>query len=230
MAEKWNFTYEFIDAKQNWGTYMNETWTGTVRLLMDGHVDVGMCAMSSTHSRSMVVDFSSYILMSPIAFILQHPKSLTNNKNILIQPFTWQLWLAICISFKIVWILIKFIHVKRIYHRLDDDVSMKLCAIFLRQPINFSRSKSTKIRILYLSLMITMIVLTTYYCGSYFSILNLSQYESSIDTVNDLLKAVGKQNSFHVQTIKFSSIMNLVMHSRQGPYYWLGENIRRLVS
>ncbi|OTF73536.1 hypothetical protein BLA29_006986, partial [Euroglyphus maynei] len=53
LSVKWNFTYEFINAGQNWGTYKNHTWTGTVGLLMDGQADVGMCATSMTYSRSM---------------------------------------------------------------------------------------------------------------------------------------------------------------------------------
>lgn len=224
MAKKWNFTYEFVNSGQDWGTYKNQTWTGTVRLLMDGYADVGTCAMSTTFLRHKVIDFSFYIFMDHIAFILQHPKTSTN-KNILIQPFRWELWLAIWFSFIIVWILIKFI-TKQIYNRSIENVTMKLCAISLRQTVNFSSQQSTPIRILYMGLMIAMSVLTPYYCGSYFAILNISEYDLPIDTIENLVKALS-ENSVYAQTIKLSSLMDLAMNSRRGPYYWLGMNIRR---
>lgn len=35
MAEKFNFHPKFIDAKQNWGKFVNGTWTGSVAYLVN---------------------------------------------------------------------------------------------------------------------------------------------------------------------------------------------------
>ncbi|OTF70152.1 cell cycle checkpoint control protein RAD9A-like protein, partial [Euroglyphus maynei] len=106
---------------------------------------------------------------------------------------------------------------------------MKLCAICLRQAVNFRHTRrSTPIRILYIGLMISMIVLTTFYCASYFTILNLKHYDNPIDTIEDLIKVL-RDNTFIGQTLKLSSLIDLAMNARHGPYYWLGINMRRSV-
>lgn len=146
LAKRWNFSYQFIDSQQDWGTFENNIWTGSIGLIKNKTVDMGMCGISHTYSRSLIVDFSFITFIDSIGFLTKFPEKLSR-KWLLFQSFPLQNWITILLSYIFVWIFLYLIDCK-IYPWLrmnryqssrskkkkkNLSISLKLTAIYLNR-------------------------------------------------------------------------------------------------
>nr|XP_027200936.1 uncharacterized protein LOC113794968 [Dermatophagoides pteronyssinus] len=88
MAEKFNFHPKFIDAKQNWGKFVNGTWTGSVAYLVNETGDLAMGSISVLYERLKFIEYSDVYLIDEVGFISRIPK-LKTREWLVIEPFTW---------------------------------------------------------------------------------------------------------------------------------------------
>lgn len=152
LAQRWNFRYQLVDSQQNWGTFVNDSWTGSIALIRNNLVDMGICGISQTYLRNLAVDYSFFITIDKIGFLSQFP-SKSSRKWLLFQSFPWQNWLAILISYILIWIFLHLYYCKicplllmnHHHHRSRSKenlpISMKLCAIYLNRGLNFFLEK-----------------------------------------------------------------------------------------
>ena len=71
-------------------------------------VDFGICGVSHTYHRSKVVDFTFITGMEEMAFISRGP-IVKSQKWIILQPFLFELWLALLVSTVVIWAILRWL-------------------------------------------------------------------------------------------------------------------------
>ncbi|XP_067682751.1 glutamate receptor ionotropic, kainate 5-like [Haliotis asinina] len=71
LAKQLNFSYRLVEPKdKEWGRILNGSWTGLVKLLSNGEVDMIVAPMTMTESRATVIDFTVPYFYANSALIL----------------------------------------------------------------------------------------------------------------------------------------------------------------
>lgn len=196
-----------------------------------------MCELSYTEERYSVVDFTKYTFISQITFISQSPGRIMNNW--ISQSLGNSIWLLNLTSFLFTLLSIYAIQIvlqKTVYEKVKMQkislsfITWKLLAIYFRQQINLKTMLKCplQIRLIYSFWLISAFLLSSFLCYSFYSILAVPKFASPIDTVEDLLAAIGDDSHFII-TKDQSSMLNSYLYSKpENPiHYAIGQHINR---
>ncbi|XP_046553261.1 glutamate receptor ionotropic, kainate 3-like [Haliotis rubra] len=100
LAKQLNFSYVLVEPEdKEWSRILNGSWTGLVKLLTDGDVDMIVAPMAVTESRNTVIDFTVpyFYVHSALIFKKQDPN--TNKWLTLLSLFRYEVLVCIFVSF-----------------------------------------------------------------------------------------------------------------------------------
>ena len=89
LAAKLNFTPNFVvDYSANLGSMQTDgTWTGMLKQIVDGNVDIGANGYWKTYDRVKVVHFTFPFNLKEISMLTK--KTDEDHKYLFLAPFTW---------------------------------------------------------------------------------------------------------------------------------------------
>ncbi|XP_067682757.1 glutamate receptor ionotropic, kainate 3-like [Haliotis asinina] len=125
LAKQLNFSYNLVEPEdREWSRILNGSWTGLVKLLVGGNVDMVVAPFTMTHSRAAVVDFTVPYFYSNLALILGRQDPNTNKWLTLLYLFRYEVLVCILVSL-IVSTVILFVmeEVKPVRLQTDDRPS-----------------------------------------------------------------------------------------------------------
>lgn len=98
LAKYLKFKMELIPSFDGyWGSLVNGSWNGMVRMVMDGRADIGMSPFTMTSLRETVIDFTSSYKNDYLTFVSPLSELLSKWKALL-MPFTIAVWVALLIA------------------------------------------------------------------------------------------------------------------------------------
>ncbi|KAJ6221499.1 hypothetical protein RDWZM_000044 [Blomia tropicalis] len=226
MSKYFRFRYKLIDSHLDWGMKLpNGEWTGTTGLVVNDSAQLGMCSISYSSKRNMVIDFGTPMLVNELSIVSHLPKMI-NNDWLMLKPFKFQVWLTLLISMSLLSIMLhRSFHQQYTFVRVGTD----LIGIYLKQGIMIVHKKIGHInRILLGSWIICTLILSTGYSSAFYSILTIPQYEKPIDSIDALIDAVDSQNYDLINVDKSLYTYHMIYATRENYiFYKLGQNINR---
>lgn len=187
LAEQFNFRFQLIDMGLDFGSKYQNKWNGVVGIVNKSMADFGMCGLSKTLDRLDLVQFSHYTQNEDLRLLTFAPRPV-ELPWIVFVPFTTLVWVLISLSILVLSILNYWVNRNSKTNSLIKII-LENFAITLRQSLalNFNHKSS---RIFFGFWMVFSVILSTGYIGVFHSILTLVEYEESIDSIEQLIKAL----------------------------------------
>ncbi|XP_067682760.1 glutamate receptor ionotropic, kainate 2-like [Haliotis asinina] len=99
LAKQLNFSYTLVEPPdREWSRVLNGSWTGLVKLLIDGEADVVVAPMSVSKSRASAIDFTVPYFYVQSALILSKQDPNTNKWLTLLSLFRYEVLVCILVS------------------------------------------------------------------------------------------------------------------------------------
>ncbi|XP_067682395.1 glutamate receptor ionotropic, kainate glr-3-like [Haliotis asinina] len=99
LAKQLNFSYTLVEPPdREWSRVLNGSWTGLVKLLIDGEADVVVAPMSVSESRASAIDFTVPFFYVQSALILSKQDPNTNKWLTLLSLFRYEVLVCILVS------------------------------------------------------------------------------------------------------------------------------------
>lgn len=185
---KLNFQVELIEMGRAFGLKgSNGSWNGVIGLLNRSQAHFGMCSLSNSYERGKAADFSHYTMIEDMTLFTYAPRPI-RHVWIMVTPFTPIGWFLIGLSI----LGLSVLH----YHYTGGLTSLgrivfEHYAIAIRQTFSlYSRVCGTRTRMLYFVWMVSGLILSTCYTGVFYSLLTVAEYEPTLDTSQQLIKAI----------------------------------------
>ncbi|XP_046920384.2 glutamate receptor-like [Dermatophagoides farinae] len=228
LSSKLNFHPKLIDAKQNWGKYVNGTWTGSVAYLINETSDLAMGSISVLHERIRFIEYSDIYIIEEVGFISRIPKLMTRDW-IVIEPFTWTVWFMIIISFLIISIILYIIS-NHIFRASGENLPFrliwsKLFAIVVNQQAHVLRTRMNKNRLIFICWIFGNMVLSILYSTQFYRFLALHQYDRPLRTNFDLIDAI-EIGTHDTITLEQSIVLEYGVNDSD-IFYVIGQNIQK---
>ena len=103
LIDKYDLEVEWIDEDGYWGSANEDgVFNGVVGKVGYGGADVGICIISYTMERNMLIDYSHGIGVDAMNWISKPPGKLPTSTNI-VRSFDYYGWAMIGISLLAVW-------------------------------------------------------------------------------------------------------------------------------
>ncbi|KAH9422612.1 hypothetical protein DERP_003289 [Dermatophagoides pteronyssinus] len=138
ISMQFNFTINLVDCDGIFGSKLtNNTWTGMIGKLINNEIDIGIGGIMMTYERFNSLNFLYPYTSDQLTFATIFPKTGINF-NLLIQPFSTQVWLCLLLSL----ILFIIFQELKIYFGYDDDDDDSLIIMTNRtgKKINYHRA------------------------------------------------------------------------------------------
>jgi glutamate receptor ionotropic, NMDA 2B len=95
LGNYFNFTWKLVHCGEKWGKLINGTWNGLIGKVVNGSADIALGELSATAEREKVVDFTMPYIHDEITFCMLSSKHRDPVKNVLINSFSYQIWILI---------------------------------------------------------------------------------------------------------------------------------------
>ncbi|KAJ6222831.1 hypothetical protein RDWZM_001376, partial [Blomia tropicalis] len=230
VENKFRFHSKLIDAEQKWGSKTNGTWNGIVGLIYKRVADIGLCGISNTPDRADEIDFTYNTAFEELTFFSQSPK-LMSKDLLLVMPFDTIVWLCNIGSFA----LITFIAYRiTLFHRSITSSTKSVHLLIdmfgstMGQSIKMDLKEIAQVRLLYIIWLFVMVVIETIYCGQYYSIMTVPEYDRAIDTLQDI-ERIAKKDHGYLLTAAHSSYLDSFLKAtpEDGILYEIGQHMIR---
>ncbi|CAH2107283.1 unnamed protein product [Euphydryas editha] len=178
-----NCTVEIVrDDEHQWGEiYNNLTGVGVIGNVFEDRADLGITALYSWYEEFVVMDFSAPFLRTGITCIAPSPRLLASWEMPLL-PFSLYMWIGLLFTF--IYASFALIIAKGF---VTDSVFLTTFGIMITQSHPESEFSSWRIRSVVGWMMMTGLVLDNAYGGGLASTFTVPKYESSIDTIQDVV-------------------------------------------
>ena len=211
LSKKMNFTYTSQRAYQ-WGSLINGTWNGMIRMLEQEEVDIAVTSHQVTKQRSTVVDYLPTLTHAPIRLYLRKPNDEIHI-NAVVKPFTSFSWLGVALMLFFVPILLAGM-VSCISDEFTKEFHLVQCYWFLTQTLTMH---STRVMpnlnshmIGFGSVMLAGIVIYYYWEAMLISYLAVRRTELPFKTMSDLAansnyKLLVGRGTSHLDQFRYSN-------------------------
>ncbi|XP_046568842.1 glutamate receptor ionotropic, kainate glr-3-like [Haliotis rubra] len=99
LAKQLNFSYTLVEPEdREWGLILNDSWTGLVKLLVNGEVDMIVAPMTVTQSRATVIDFTVPYFYDHSALIMGKQDPNSNKWLTILYLFRYEVLICILVS------------------------------------------------------------------------------------------------------------------------------------
>ncbi|OTF83342.1 hypothetical protein BLA29_000142 [Euroglyphus maynei] len=186
LGAHFNFSYELIDAKLNWGTrYSNGSWDGLIRLLIDKEIDIGIGGTFFEEDRYRSVPFLDHYSISSITFITEAPHILS--AKLLFRPFQPSVWYAFIATLFICFLL------DRIQRKFSETPLnlfwISIVQLFNQDPFRkLSKKRHFSLWLIFWNF--GTFVLAIIYASCLSSLIAAPSYSKTIDTIQQLYSAI----------------------------------------
>ncbi|XP_050669006.1 glutamate receptor ionotropic, delta-2-like [Leptidea sinapis] len=178
-----NCTVELVRAdEEEWGiVYENFTGLGVLGNLVEDDADIGITALYSWYEAYLYMDFSIPCIRTAITCIAPSPRLLASWTMPLL-PFTIYMWIGLIFAF-----LYASLALFIAQGFSANNIFFTTFGIMITQSQSESSLKSWRIRSIVGWMMLTGLVLDNAYSGGLASTFTVPKYESSIDTIQDMV-------------------------------------------
>ena len=143
-----------------------------------------MGEVSLNDKRAEAASYTYPHFISSLSFLTCKPQKLSYSSS-LFKPFDKWIWFTMFILLIFNLILLKYMK----YVNLKHISFMVIIKLIFNQSFNVERQKLTTIIIL-TSWMLSFIIMKTYYCASLWDSMTFGHYSNSIETIDQLFKAL----------------------------------------
>ncbi|XP_075975521.1 glutamate receptor ionotropic, kainate 2-like [Anticarsia gemmatalis] len=107
--ENYNYTYEFVDAKnKTYGKFDTKTkkWNGLIGDLLDKKADLAVCDLTITEERKKVVDFSVPFMTLGISILFTKERKVMPGTYSFLNPYSFDVWMHTATAYCVVSIVL----------------------------------------------------------------------------------------------------------------------------
>ncbi|XP_021923392.1 probable glutamate receptor isoform X2 [Zootermopsis nevadensis] len=154
-------------------------WTGVYGLLQRREVELAFLPITMTSSRIDIMDFTVPLMEMRTSVIIKEPDSYEMQWNSILVPFTWQLWIAVCVVMVLLIVCLATTHrLNCHYENVEDKDFGFMEAIFivyaaLCQQGHSDTPNSTSVRAVFVTSYLTGMFLLGCYSAAFITHLTL---------------------------------------------------------
>lgn len=243
LQRKFNFQANFIDNREDWGNWVNGSWTGSVGLVHNGTAHFGMCKVSQTLQRFEDFDFSQPIFTDDLTFMVQSAGTEKSIQQVL-RSFDRSVWACAVLSLVSLVVLLKLVSpsisvLKMIFIFLGIAFrqGMLTLIIHLTYDISFHpaiaiplmrRNHRPLIRLLLGLWLFVCFVLYSMFSSNLFASIVVLKFKPSLDTLDDLREAASSDSHSIVLAQGNSFLSRFTQADADNQlYHIIGEHINR---
>ncbi|THK33013.1 glutamate receptor 1 [Diachasma alloeum] len=235
LSRSMNFTISSIITTIGYGSWNPETskWSGVIGSLRRNEADMAISEFSMTHKRLDMVDFTIPIAVGYARIYIQKPNGAHVKWNAYFKAFATDVWVVIIgllVTMPLFLTLIKYKRRKFSLFPLVVEHYSYVWGIYCQQALAEFPAE-TPLRIVYLSIFISSLVVSAAYAASLISFLAVSSSYLPFNTVEQFAadgtyKLVVLKDSSDYDTLRTSNetIANKLM-SLMKPYYQLPQTL-----
>ncbi|XP_071044131.1 glutamate [NMDA] receptor subunit 1-like [Parasteatoda tepidariorum] len=177
-----------IPNDKEWGEKLsNGSFSGAIGMLHRNEADLAMGRMSITYDRAEVAWPASPYDLQSIQFVTRLPTKSVDTKLSYIYPFQLHLWLIIMCTFILMPLLFQIFMQRR--YSLQEHI-FNTVKLLLHQTPNYQKANSFSDKMLQLSFLIGVFLLSLSYSSVILAVLTLPANEFGLLTILQLTKAV----------------------------------------
>lgn len=228
---KFNFKTFLINANSFFELRFNITtkkYEGLVGHVYGRQAHIGMCALSKSFERLKYVEFTYSTHSDTISFLTIKP-NFASQTWLVSSPFDLFVWITIFVIFIFTSLMLYLLNYLK--HSTIPLVSIFtfLFGNLLMRSVDiqkFEKHIYTAQRLIVAFWMLSMLILNTSYSAKFFSKLTVREYDSPVDTCQNLLDYFS-QNKLYLLTANFFKNAFIKATDKNDIYYKLGQYINK---
>eukprot|EP01080_Neovahlkampfia_damariscottae_P006636 gene6636-10801_t len=208
-----NITYDIQLVKDgNYGGLKNGSWNGMVGEMIRNEADITFSSLTVTGPRSDVIDYTSSFLDVGLRILIPKPQTAAKLDSFL-EPFSWEVWLIICLTFLLFVVLLWLFDACSPYgYHNHPDEGFKHEMDFSNAVINAGMSfvgqsgdpgRNFASRILSLGYLLFILIIVASYTANLAAFLTIRAGDQRITKLSDI-----RSNGYKFGVIADSSIEN----------------------
>ncbi|XP_076640729.1 glutamate receptor ionotropic, delta-2 isoform X2 [Halictus rubicundus] len=182
-----NFTMNVSDPLDSYGNFNEETktWTGVIGELVTNMVDIGVADFSMTNHREDVVDFTLPLILSRIKVYFRKPDSSAVRWAAYIKEFDTNVWMGIVLMILSAPIILTLMKTRgRLVLKDVGEYYISVWGIYCQQGLS-EFPYETPLRLAFLSIFISSLVVMSAYSASLISNLTISTASLPFTTLKE---------------------------------------------
>ena len=221
MSKDMNFTYS-VRRVDEWGSFVNGSWNGMVRMLKHGEVDVAVSGLTITKERSTAIDFLPALMDVREQLFLNTPDD-SMNLYAYGNPFASNLWIGVvCLILVIPIILAAILFMnKRIY---PEEYDLSNCYWYvietLMTNISMGMPRGNSSRISFLTILLAGLVIHYFWEATLISYLVVRKPELPSTTLDEL----AEQSEYRLLISKGTVHIDRFRHSKNPSHAKIWKN------
>ncbi|XP_071566429.1 probable glutamate receptor [Temnothorax nylanderi] len=190
LSKVMNFTVEILDPVEGYGSWSNEkkVWTGAIGQLVANEADIGISAFAMTTGRQNVIDYTIPLIRSPYRLYFKEPNTLLVEWSLYFRAFSYGTWITLLMIIIAASILLTIMKTRGYFSmNLMFENYINVWGIYCQQGLSEFPSESS-MRLAFLSISASSIVILAIYSASYISILVLCTPKLPFSTLEGYVK------------------------------------------
>ncbi|XP_071566397.1 glutamate receptor ionotropic, delta-2-like [Temnothorax nylanderi] len=171
LSKMMNFTVEILDPVEGYGIWSNEkkVWTGAIGQLVANEADIGISAFAMTTGRQNVIDYTIPLIRSPYRLYFKEPNTLLVEWSLYLRAFSYGTWITLLMIIIAASILLTIMKTRGYFSmNLMFENYINVWGIYCQQGLSEFPSESS-MRLAFLSISVSSIVILAIYSASYIS-------------------------------------------------------------
>ncbi|XP_017890616.2 glutamate receptor 2-like [Ceratina calcarata] len=211
LSKMMNFTIEVTSFMSMYGSWSEEErmWTGVIGDVASNKVDLGLGEFSMTSHRMEAVDFTLPLLMSRNRIYFKKPGTSTVQWSAYFKIFHENVWMAIICLAVFTPIPLTLMKTKgRIAINVLADNYVYVWGIYCQQGLS-DFPRETSMRLAYLSIFVSALIVLSAYSASLISFLTVSTYKLPFSTIEEF----AAHGSYKLIVFKNSADYDMIISS-----------------
>ncbi|XP_028046100.1 glutamate receptor 2 [Monomorium pharaonis] len=174
LSKVMNFTVKILDPVEGFGWWNRQKngWTGAIGELIANKADIGVSAFTMTTSRLKVVDFTMPLVRSQYRLYFKQPEASKVYWSMYFRAFSSGIWITLVVIIIVVSIMLTIIKTKGFSITLMCENYINVWGIYCQQGLPVF-PKESSMRLVFLSIYVSSIVILSIYSASLISYLAL---------------------------------------------------------
>ncbi|XP_024892967.1 probable glutamate receptor [Temnothorax curvispinosus] len=190
LSKVMNFTVEMLDPVEGFGIWSKEknVWTGAIGQLVANEADIGISAFTMTTHRQNVIDYTIPLIRSNYRLYFKEPDTSFVQWSLYLKAFSFGTWITLLMIIITASILLTIMKTKGYFSmNLMLENYIKVWGIYCQQGLSEFPSESP-VRLAFLSISTSSIVILAIYSGSLISFLALCTPKLPFSTLEGYVK------------------------------------------
>ncbi|XP_071566391.1 probable glutamate receptor [Temnothorax nylanderi] len=208
LSKVMNFTVEILVPVEGYGSWSKEkkVWTGAIGQLVANEADIGISAFAMTTGRQNVIDYTIPLIRSRYRLYFKEPNTALVEWSLYFKAFSYGTWITLLMIIITASILLTIMKTKGYFSmNLMFENYINVWGIYCQQGLSEFPSESP-VRLAFLSISASSIVILAIYSASFISILVLCTHKLPFSTLEGYVKdgsykLIVMQNSAHYDVL-----------------------------